>query len=291
MGGMVVDHSIGLAALALAAMAWWRQDRSPATDTAPPLPGRRFWLFCGVVFLVLSTGHVLILYPTAHIDFPLSALPTPLFALIELVPATAAFAAPYRSAPGVFLAVAVLAGWGLERLYRSARGPGRAGLMAGVILLFVAEGAWSDITAHPLDMTPVEIPQVYRDLAERDDDGGVLTIPFWNHRLIPSLHVYQLWQRYHGHPLHHSDEGHIDTQHLTPFTYELLLAMGVPAARAPIITDEGIPARWIVVHMDALAPNQQSTLGAIIGSEAELVRSYEDESTQLWEVRPEARMR
>jgi len=288
---MALDHTIGLTALVLAGVGWRRWHAGGITTSTIPLPGRRFWLICAATFLGVSSGYYLMLYPTAHIHMPSSALPLPLLAVLEAVPSAKAFAAPYRAAPGVLLAVAVLAGFGLERLTESLKGWKRAALVAGAILAITAEGAWADITPHPLVMTPFEMPQVYRDLAKHDDGEGLLTIPFWAHPTIPNQQIHQLWQRYHGHPLHMSDQGIIEQRHLTRFTHDLQVAMGCEVPSAPTVPSDGAPARWIVVHGAAVMPHQRSALDRILRDHADLIRLYDHDGTELWEVRTDAMMR
>ena len=290
-GPISLDHVIGLVAMGLAVVGCWRWRAAPGHTGELPLPGRRFWLTTAAVFTLLSSGYYLILYPHSHLHHAWSAIPLPLQLMRSLVPATDAFASPYRLAPGVLLVAAVLAGMGLDRLARALRGWKRPALLGAAMLAMAAEGAWADITTHPITMEHFEVPQVYRDLALEPDRDGLLTVPWWSHPKLPNLQAHQLWQHIHRHPLHHDDQGIIQPAHMTAFTYEITRALTLAEIPEPTSEAPGVPARWIVVHEEVLLPNQWGALEVALQRNAHLVRRYERDRIQLWEVAPERILR
>jgi len=292
-GSTSLDHAIGLVALALAVLGLRRRTDHPPTPRALPTPGRATWMWTGLLFGVAASGYALILYPHSHFELPGSAIPLPASLPLALFPKLGMIGAPYRLAPGVLLVVAVLAAQGLTRMTSTLRGLPRAAVLAVALVAVSAEGAWSDVIPHPLPMQGLTAPQVYRDLARSNDDGGVLTIPWWPQVHMADTQIHLSWQRVHRHPIHVGEGGVIRPEDLTDFTARVEAIGGVnsPLDASDPGRGEGVPARWIVVHEAALLQHQRVPIESILTENADLVRRYDDDNIQLWEVRPRAQAR
>lgn len=171
--------------LAVAAVLWQRQ-------------ATRLWLMIGGLFGVLALGPFLQVGGVNSYD---TALPIPLpYLLLRELPLMNIQRVPSRFIIGVLLAVAVLAGIGVQALWQQfqRRGwriaHGRLALVGvGCLLLFES---WT----VPLPLTPMQPAQIspfYHQLGTiappRPDDAAILEVPYLEN-------VSSLYQTYHRHP-------------------------------------------------------------------------------------------
>jgi hypothetical protein len=192
---------VGLLPYLLAVLGAWR-----------PFPGRRDLL------ALYGVGVVLALGPLARVGSV--ALPLPLYALYELVPAAYVFRIPSRAFALALLGLAVLASRGLERLLERKRASGwrrRAAVMAvaAVVLLENVPVPMRSFEAAAWTRPPPEYLQFF----SAQDGAVILNLPsgigyglagsaddlyVFNRELI-----YMNWQAYHGRDIVNGVNGYI----------------------------------------------------------------------------------
>ncbi len=118
----------------------------------------------GILFLLITLGP--------FVDVGNCRVPMP-YAILMKIPYMNHVRLPYRAAPMVALAFAVMSGFGISLLFRS-----RQSLRTGVIgFLFCA--LVFEISQVPLKLTEFKVPEVYYKI-QTMADGTMLTLPFEN---------------------------------------------------------------------------------------------------------------
>ena len=161
-------------------------------------------------------------------------------ALFRTVPVFSFLRAPGRMGLVVALALAVMAGFAVERL--RARAPGRRGLLAGALIA----AALVDLNALPLDWRRAEpVPPGYTLLAGMPR-GPVAEFPFFDRRIDFHVHTrYMLFSVYHWQPLLNGYSDHIPLDFRSLAT--TLASFPSPEAFAALRARR---TRYIVVHRD-----------------------------------------
>lgn len=167
--------------------------------------------------------------------------------LYRVVPGFDLVRVPSRFATLTVLALAILAGFGLERLSR------RWPRLAPVVLVLVLGEFW----LAPLDARPyeVEIPAIDQWLATQGGRGPIVELPVADPRDGPraaSLHsTYMLHSTAHWRPLVNGYSG------FTPASHELLFRhlVNFPDERSLDALEE-IGVRYAVVHPDLYSPSE-----------------------------------
>ncbi len=171
--------------LAVAAVLWQR-------------PATRLWLMIGGLFAVLALGPFLQVGGSNSYD---TAFPIPLpYLLLRAMPLMNIQRVPSRLIIGVLLAVAVLAGIGVQALWQQFQQRGWSAwqgqaAFVGLLVLLLFE-SWS----IPLPLTPMQPEQIspfYRQLGAAAPtspaDAAILEVPYLEN-------VSSLYQTYHHHP-------------------------------------------------------------------------------------------
>ena len=142
----------GLVPLVLAAHAIRRRRGDPTV---------RLWLGIGAVFLVWSFGsHLFVLGRNTAMILPA--------ALLRWVPLVANARMPGRAIVMTYLALAVVAAYGVTEIDATRRWR-VATAAVGLLLL--------DFLAAPVATTPVECPPIYETLRDRPEHGAVVELP------------------------------------------------------------------------------------------------------------------
>lgn len=181
-GGIEGVAYVGWFALLLAALGAVRGRAPRATPGSPAVLGPGFWVACAAVFGLLALG------PELHVNgqstFSVAGLqfsvPLP-YAVLHQVPLMNAVRVPSRFAVMVYLAVAVLAGYGVATLRRQpVAGSWMANFRSGALgflLLPFAAGLAVDYRPPELPLRSVQAPAFYTWLASQPGDGALLTLP------------------------------------------------------------------------------------------------------------------
>jgi hypothetical protein len=161
---------IGYIVLALAVVA---VIKAPKAKT-------RFWLVAAVIFFGLSLGPFLHIYgrDTLSLNGLELFLPLPSF-LLHVVPGLSAVRVSSRFSVMLMLAMAVLAGYGIQQLLQRVRRKAGAALLC--LCLIVAAIACEFLIA-PLPLLDARIPKIYERIAQEGEKGRtLLDVPlYWN---------------------------------------------------------------------------------------------------------------
>lgn len=219
-----------------------------------------FYVVAGLLALWLSIG-------------PAGGLYTLLF---NTLPVFSFLRAPSRFGILVTLAVAVLAGIGLDALMRNRSAQVRRALVVVPIL------ALAELNPAPVawDRMP-EVPRVYRVLATLPR-GPVAEFPFYGGaRDVEFNAVYMLFSTYHWQPL---VNGYSDN--IPPDFYTLATTLrGFPSAEA-FRALRRVGTRYLVVHVPRYAPEQRPAI--VKGLEpfaSQLTLLVEQDTIRLYELR------
>ncbi|MBX3010721.1 MAG: hypothetical protein KF832_04405 [Caldilineaceae bacterium] len=177
--------SLGYVPLLLAVVALWRWR-----------PVVRFWAIAALCFLLLAMGPQLHFGNITEANIPTTlATTTPEWTPFALLNRTVPFMRISRSVSRyaliVQLAIAILAGLGLQRLLQPRR-PWLAGLLASLALFLILAEFW----VAPYPMSSPDTPPFYTAIRAMDDVRGVLNLPMNYDR--PG---YLLYQTVHEKPL------------------------------------------------------------------------------------------
>jgi hypothetical protein len=269
-------------------------------DERKSLFGPIFFLITAGIFFVIAHGYYLIFTPTTHTLFS-HKITLPLFWLSKAWPSVTNFAMPYRAAVVVTLCVSILMAMGLSHLINKVKHKtGRALIiLAGIGLL--AEAVFISPVPFPLPQEKITVPEVYRDLAEIEDCGGVLEVPF--ETLVeadsPSgMNLpYLFYQQFHGHPLANYDKylfGHPVAK--TEFMSRLMKAVyGLTHDVVDEPAPEGNPAphfKYLVLHEGLIDQKQKDETYRFLSSTMEFRQGYHKDDISLWvSKRPEEKKR
>jgi hypothetical protein len=148
---------------------------------------RGFWVVVGAIFLVFSLGPYLRVTGTWS-----SQIPLPYLALYEILPPIQAVKEPSRMLPVAFLALSVLAAWGVQKIGNRLEGRrnlrGAAVTLIGVLVVFenLTAWPWQQVEHLALDriepgaiQTVAEAPccdAFYEQLANEPGDFAVMVV-------------------------------------------------------------------------------------------------------------------
>lgn len=189
---------------------------------AMPRPARLLWLTVLVTFLVLSLGPFLhLLGRTAWIVGETKlAVPLPYLALYALCPPVRGARAPIRMLVMVYLALAVLAAYAVQRFEKKK-----------LLVVAVSAALLLDYLAIPYPVYELKVPEIYFRIAERQGQFAVLEVPVTDY---PT--VIQFYQTIHRRPI---PMGAIT--HIPPWRFDFL--GGYPVVRELVDPSLITPAR------------------------------------------------
>jgi hypothetical protein len=173
---------VGYAALVLAV---WGLTGGRRTDVA-------FWALLGLAGLTLSLGPVLQVNGLQVIGSPYAAL--------TRLPIFGSLRCPSRASVTLQLAVAVLAGYGLDDLLGRMGNRTRAKTLLGAAVVVVV--SFESLYSLPYPTSSTALPAFYRQLAAQDEQVAVLELPTGSGRQRNTA-WYMLYQTFHGKELAH----------------------------------------------------------------------------------------
>jgi len=185
--GYVHSTYLGLVALALALWGLARRWNEPAA---------RAWAAMLAWFVVLAWGFFL------EVDGRFLTLgghlvPLPFLFLHRWLPGFAWLDFPHRFLLPGLLALACLAGWGLDDLRRLVRVPGP--LLCGVFTLAVfVESVMMSGLPYPLTTTPARVPAFYERVGATTGSYGIVDLPTAVNGPKPVSKAYFYYQAVHG---------------------------------------------------------------------------------------------
>ncbi len=265
-GGYPVDALFpGLTALALALWGLIRgRDRTR-------------WFFFLLLFssFILSLGPRLYLSPgqPANLGFSL-----PYAWLYALVPGFKALRAPVRFDALIMLALAVLAGYGVQEA-EGKRPRRRFLIFASCFLLFVAESlVWPAARAEKVPVGSA-VPPVYRWLADQPS-GPILELPMAFTPGGPQLD-YQYLSTYHWHPTPDGYSGFIPPKH-GQIVYEM---EHFPSERSVSLL-QALGVGYVVVHSDRYPADRWAEMQRVLAHVDDLMPVQSFGTDRVYQVRP-----
>jgi len=142
---------------------------------APATRPRYLWIAAFVVFSTLSLGPVLMLDGQVTTLGEDSYLTLPFYHLFTQIPYLCLVAHPYRLTVMSMLALAVMAGYALDHLWRRFTGwPLRAAVAALVAGGLLVETTSASPLVHPMSLTDGHVPSYYKDA---QGEGALLNVP------------------------------------------------------------------------------------------------------------------
>jgi hypothetical protein len=162
---------LGYSVLALAALGLWRLFQNPTSNIQNPF---WFWLLTTLCFWWLTLG------PAVRWLGQPTPIPGP-FAVISLLPFFNGNRYPSRYGVMVLLCIAVLAGWGVDSVVRSAyarqwSGAFRRRTHYALSMLFATLFLLEHLSV-PLPLANFRVPSIYQTLARQPGDLALLELP------------------------------------------------------------------------------------------------------------------
>jgi hypothetical protein len=186
---------LGFVTLALAGAGAWHRRRRSMTW---------LWVALAVAGVVLALGPVLQVNNSQTVGSFQVAMP---LGLLQNVPLLGLVRSPERFVVLAYLALGVLASWGLTALmqrYSTARGAPVAALVIGLLLL--------EMPLRPRYLEPITIPGSLSALAQERSPGAVLELPLTQHGRVDVHRMF--FETAHGHPI---TSGYISRDVIDPY--------------------------------------------------------------------------
>jgi hypothetical protein len=273
--------------------------------SCPPVEARCDRRTVGAGLLITLVPVVMSLGPVLVFNGRVTGIPLPYAFFSAVLPGFSAMRVPARFALLAWVGLAVLAGFGVQRLARAAgrwpggsplwRRAGRIGSASVLLLLLGIEGRFAPLPMDPVE-TGAHVPPVYRWLAAQPKSGALLEVPWaidhrgeldprWRGKywlLDQKLHwigphhanllldwitraQYVYFSAYHRHPIVNGYSGY------TPPTYEAIVARlgDFPSLEASDYLGR-IGVRWVVVHRARLDPTSALRWRSLVPAEVGL---------------------
>lgn len=271
----------GVFLLALAAFLPRRKDATSADNEAPL--SRGFLLAILIVFVLVAAGYSLRITLERELVFGHRIFLPPYWLAYAFGGRFSFGGMFYRAAVVATLSVALLSAMGWRRLEvylpKAAR-PIVAGLV-GLVLL--SETVFALPITFPLPVRRVEIPQVYRDLAEMKDGGAVLDVPYdsFNNQNHMQNSEYIYPQKIHRHPILLNELRLMNYQQLFRFGDELDLVMKTGILPEPLEPGSyWLGFRYLVLHERPI--ERWREVCEYLDANLDLLREYPQDRIRLY---------
>jgi len=263
----------------------------------------KFWTLSAAIFFILSLGPILhirgvfsfaIEHYTVYIPLPYAILmQIPLFSLARV---------PSRWDVLVMLSLAVLCGYGLNHIFKSCT----RGVFSKKNLIFVVVTVLIlfEYLSVPYPMISAEVPEIYRELANDQEDYAIIEIPNYGPSTV-TRSEYMYYQTLHGKRLvngytsrtpDHATKFILNTPLINQLMQITQWDAGIEPSFNDIIDQDIIniaPAilnyyniRYVLVHEDLLKKRQIELVKELLqNSTAGDPRIYENDSIIVFDIR------
>jgi hypothetical protein len=271
----VMPRAIGgyeLAAAAIAGLVLMRRD-----------PRLRWWWFGAAGCLVLALGPTL----------KFTGLPLP-FAAISSLPPLDQFRAPARLTIPAIVGLAVVMALVLDRLFTSMPSRRVAWIAGAAIALRVTLA----IAQHPFHTQSYPVYHTYQRLAEDDEPGAVIEVPFGVRSGLDRVGLgdkLQYYQHVHGRPIVNGMVARLPAEVFAFYRRHpavlVLAGEAADATDADVATDLGnvidlVGARYVLVHHDLMTPDHEARVDRLLKAYPRLERWRTEGSLVAYRLMP-----
>lgn len=289
-------HYLGWVFILLATLAFFPRKKergkvsgadSDDADEPPSQVSPKVLLLIAALFFLIAHGYSLRFTLEADTVFGRRIFLPPYW-MLRIMGDFFSFTVFYRAVVGVAFCGSMLAAIGLARITARLENRARYALCTIAGIAFCADVLLVLPLPFPLPTNKIDVPQVYKDLAQIHDRGPVLETPYDSddHRLEESNLRYFYYQVFHGHPTILSDR-ELKKQGMNRFYFEFEKALFSDENNFLSWDFEPVPLdfTYVILHEDYLPESKAPRVLEFLDRHLDLFREYPDENIRIYKTR------